>query len=336
MTDAPGECPWAAGFGNLGCWNSGLTMGLDGNLFAGTASDGKIYQLNPAGGGSVIGVFATVTGRDEDLECGPLVNGLETILSRDFETGRIDVLEAPDGTCVITEITLDPAGDVNPAEPDATHTVTATVTVNGQPLAGVLVNFVLLPGSVNAPQNSDPGECSVDPNCNTDPAGQTSWTYPSNGSVGTDVIEACYTTSAGTRHCARAKKDWVDRTPPKAACIETVNPHGKNVPPAGSTTLPGPRGGQNEDGFYELFAKDNLPGVVAIFVNGFGPLGTGDKIKVTEAPGAIPSMKKMGSLIGQAGAILTHLILDSDPVMTAIDAAGNKTAVSCFVPPPPK
>ena len=25
-------------------------------------------------------------------------------------------------------------------------------------------------------------------------------------------------------------------------CTETVNPHGQNVPPAGSTTLPGPKG----------------------------------------------------------------------------------------------
>jgi len=34
------------------------------------------------------------------------------------------------------------------------------------------------------------------------------------------------------------------------SCTETVNPHGQNVPPAGSTTLPGPRGGINDDGFW--------------------------------------------------------------------------------------
>src|SRR3954463_8036303 len=47
-------------------------------------------------------------------------------------------------------------------------------------------------------------------------------------------------------------------------CTETTNPHGQNVPPAGSTTLPGPNGGQNEDGFYlissntgvDVFVKD--------------------------------------------------------------------------------
>jgi hypothetical protein len=36
-------CPWA-----VGCWNSGLASALDGNLFAGTARDGKIVQLDPS------------------------------------------------------------------------------------------------------------------------------------------------------------------------------------------------------------------------------------------------------------------------------------------------
>lgn len=330
-----GQCPWAAGFGGTGCWNSGLTIGLDGNLFAGTASDGKIYQLNPGPPASLIGQFASVSGRDEDLECGPVVGGKETILSKQFE-GPIDVLEAPQGTCqspVVPQITLDPPTATNAVGDN--HTVTATVTSGGSPVVGTLVSFSVSAGP-NVGQVSDPGECSIDPNCNTDPSGQTSWTYTGSGGVGVDVIQACFTDGEGEEHCTEVKKEWVDRTPPKAACLETVNPHGKTVPPAGSTTLPGPRGGQNEDGYYELLASDNLPGLVQIFVNGFGPFSSSDKIKVTEAPGATPSQKKIGSALGQAGAILWHLILNSDPVMTAVDAAGNKTTVSCLVPPPPK
>lgn len=97
-----GMCPWAQGLGAAGCWNSGLAIGLDGNLFAGTANDGKIVQLDPSVP-SILGTFATVGGRDEDLECGPLFtktdgSTVETILSRDLG-GRIDVLEAPAGTC---------------------------------------------------------------------------------------------------------------------------------------------------------------------------------------------------------------------------------------------
>ncbi|MBI2859255.1 MAG: hypothetical protein HYX90_09270, partial [Chloroflexi bacterium] len=69
-------------------------------------------------------------------------------------------------------------------------------------------------------------------------------TYPAEGAViGTQKIEVG------------------DFTPPKVASVETVNPAGKNVPPAGSTTLPGPRGGMNEDGFYlyQPFLSRMLP-----------------------------------------------------------------------------
>ncbi|HEY3452044.1 MAG TPA: hypothetical protein VGK67_37135 [Myxococcales bacterium] len=37
-------------------------------------------------------------------------------------------------------------------------------------------------------------------------------------------------------------------------CAEIFNPHGQTTPPAGNTTLPGPNGGQNEDGFYQVGA----------------------------------------------------------------------------------
>ena len=95
------DIPFSALTGGLP--NSGLAIGIDGSLFAGTDGFGTIFQLDPTIP-SVVGTFATVTGRDEDLECGPLFtktdgSTVETILSRDFETGRIDVLEAPAGTC---------------------------------------------------------------------------------------------------------------------------------------------------------------------------------------------------------------------------------------------
>lgn len=133
-----------------------------------------------------------------------------------------------------------------------------------------------------------------------------------------------------------------DPVPPRLACTETVNPHGKKTPPAGSTTLPGPKGGQNEDGFYELFGSDNVDPTVEIFVTDaagsgpFGPFAPGDKVKFTEAPGATPSSKPMGSANGQAGAIVAHITLTGDAIITATDAAGNTTSITCFVPPPPK
>ena len=77
-------------------------------------------------------------------------------------------------------------------------------------------------------------------------------------------------------------------------CTETTNPHGQTMPPAGSTTLPGPNGGQNEDGFYlissntgvDVFVKDLGSGTI------FGPFPSGTKIKYTQAPGGTPSQQE--------------------------------------------
>ena len=130
-------------------------------------------------------------------------------------------------------------------------------------------------------------------------------------------------------------------TVPEVDCVETVNPHGNTIPPAGSTTLPGPMGGQNEDGFYELivvsgddvllFVEDQGSGAI------FGPFLDEDKIKYTEAPGATPSAKTIGSTMGQAGAIEVHIIGTGEMGVFGVDASGNQSStVFCLVPPPPK
>ena len=61
-----------------------------------------------------------------------------------------------------------------------------------------------------------------------------------------------------------------DFTPPTVSAVEWVNPAGKKVPPAGSTTLPGPKGGMNEDGFYLLTALDNCCPAPMIYVTYMG------------------------------------------------------------------
>jgi len=101
-----------------------------------------------------------------------------------------------------------------------------------------------------------------------------------------------------------------DVPPPDASCDETVNPHGRTTPPAGSTTLPGPKGGQNEDGFYELSVVDNFDPNAQVWVGTasspmlFGPFSTGLRLKITEAPGAAPSIKKIGSSQGAASNVI--------------------------------
>jgi hypothetical protein len=100
--------------GTVGCGNSGLAIGLDGTLFAGTNGVGKIYELKPSVP-SITGVFASVSGRDEDLECGPQFTKsdgtkVETILSRDLLSANINLLEAPTGTCKSPAVHATPVG----------------------------------------------------------------------------------------------------------------------------------------------------------------------------------------------------------------------------------
>ena len=131
---------------------------------------------------------------------------------------------------------------------------------------------------------------------------------------------------------------------PNPGCIETVNPHGQNVPPAGSTTLPGPKGGQNDDGFYKLVAPDGgFTAPLSMFVADlethtvFGPYAPGTNVKYTEANGKEPSEKKIGSTNGQAGAVLVHIQGKGDMAVFAIDANNlGSEWITCFVPPPPK
>jgi hypothetical protein len=117
-------------------------------------------------------------------------------------------------------------------------------------------------------------------------------------------------------------------------CVETVNPHGQTVPPAGSTTLPGPNGGINDDGFYKV-GTDSGTAVTLVDTDGnvFGVFPSGTKVKYTEANGAEPSVKKIGSTNGQAGAVAFHITGTGDLVVVNQEGTRRTT---CPVPPPPK
>lgn len=125
-----------------------------------------------------------------------------------------------------------------------------------------------------------------------------------------------------------------DTTPPEVGCVESVNPHGSQVPKAGRS---------NEDGFYQLLALDGCDPDPFIFVadpNGpevFGPFGSGNNVKITEAPGGRPSIRPMGSGSGQAGAVAFHIRLTGEAIVFATDASGNTSDnTTCLVPPLPK
>jgi hypothetical protein len=66
--------------------------------------------------------------------------------------------------------------------------------------------------------------------------------------------------------------------------------------------------------------------------NVFGVFPSGTRVKYTEANGATPEVKKIGSENGQAGAVDFHIKGTGDLVVVSVD--GNRA--TCPVPPPPK
>jgi hypothetical protein len=133
-----------------------------------------------------------------------------------------------------------------------------------------------------------------------------------------------------------------DTTAPLVDCVETTNPSGKKVPPAG----PGAgNSGQNPDGFYELLAVDVVDADPDIYVvdkgadglfgtaddTTFGPFASGTKIKYVEANGATPSIS------AGPGVIDWMIKGQGDFGIEAVDASGNVSEhLQCHVPPPPK
>jgi hypothetical protein len=213
--------------------------------------------------------------------------------------------------------------------PGQTHTVTATIAA-GTTVGGRTVSFSVISGP-NAGQNGT---------ADTDSSGNADFTYPATqgtAGIGTDTIQACFSivsaNGAPETACATALKVWQDTTPPSASCTETTNPAGKNVPKSGPNAG---KSGQNPDGFYLLTGTDAV-GVASIVVADDGsafvsdPFATGDKVKITQAPGATPNDRRPGP-----GVITSHLTLKGDAILRVTDTSGNVTEVSCKVAPPPK
>jgi hypothetical protein len=95
------------------------------------------------------------------------------------------------------------------------HTVTATV-VNGlgEPQEGVTVTFTVLSG----PNAGTSGTCSANAACETDAAGEVSFTYLGDGGVGIDTIQASFVNDdQETVLSNELEKTWTNN-PPVALC----------------------------------------------------------------------------------------------------------------------
>jgi hypothetical protein len=134
--------------------------------------------------------------------------------------------------------------------------------------------------------------------------------------------------------------------PVEVWCVEAVNPHGNNTPGKNRSDNAKDKA-VNPDGFYELGAVDceQEPLRVMVGCKGcreldpefepFGPFPSGTIVKFTEAPGATPSMKEIGSANGKAGAVAYHITLPGEPIVWTPTPWGP-VGCPCFVPPPPK
>jgi hypothetical protein len=320
----------------IGSTLESLEISVDGGAFSAIPA-GDIDITLPANGDFLVKVAPYETP----------VNGLgvgdHTICVRATGTDAGGTASVTDcKTIHLLKLTLEPATEDNELGTDNEHAVTATLLGDA---AYVAANPRVVDFTVGGANAGETGTCSPNADCTTDASGVVTFTYDvpvAPGSLGTDSIEACLEID-GEEVCETVEKHWLDTTPPEVTCVETVNPHGQNTPPAGNTTLPGPKGGQNEDGFYLLEATDDVwpTDSIDIDVNGLGrpngdPFRSGDVIKYTQADGAEPSSKKMGSTKGQAGAVAAHIVSPGDAVVTATDGSGNAASVTCLVPRPPK
>jgi len=239
------------------------------------------------------------------------------------ETGSVEQCE----TIYLFQISLSPATATNElGAPGQEHSVVAKLLGDPSKVGDRSISFEVVSGPNAGLTGSD----------TTDGAGEADFSYVAAqglAGLGTDSIEACVTLAdpTGASGCDTATKLWQDTTPPAVSCAPTTNPHGKNNPPA-----------NNQDGFFELLATDLVEPDPQVYVTDsgsgvvFGPFASGPKIMYPEHAGAAPTIKKMGSAAGQAGAIAWHIIGNGDACGWAVEASGNGApGVACLVPPPP-
>jgi hypothetical protein len=208
--------------------------------------------------------------------------------------------------------------------PGQTARVTATVAAgDAGGVEGVPVAFSVTSG----PNAGKVGTLT------TDADGLAAFTYEAIQhleGLGTDAVEACFTDAEGTKACSSATVTWQDTTPPAVACLPGTNP-------GGSVVLR--KGGLSPSGFMKLVATDAVDPAPLVFLldtgSGtiWGPFPSGMAVKYTQAPGATPGAKEMGSDEG-GGIEILHVRGKGDPAVRGKDAVGNESApLVCPVPP---
>jgi hypothetical protein len=115
--------------------------------------------------------------------------------------GQAYILIAGSSIVVVSDsIAVTPTDATNPV--GTSHTVTARVTNDGVPQAGVTVTFTVTGRNTDAPGTCAPAQCV------TNASGEVSFTYLGANGAGDDTIKASFTDSAGSLQSATAQKHW--------------------------------------------------------------------------------------------------------------------------------
>ncbi len=235
----------------------------------------------------------------------------------------------------VVDLRLTPDHHVHDLSIENSHTVTATLLGSPSVIAGRMMTFEVTGQNPTGPSA-----------VNANGTGVADYTYSvpvELGSLGLDTISATVVID-GVPGMRTVTAEWIDATPPEAACLETHNPTGRNVPQS-----PG-RGGQaqNPDGFYELSGDDEPFGSSQLELylvddgSGavFGPFAVGTTIKYTQADGTEPRLRPMAGNNGTGGHAVSvdyHIWGNGDGSLVAFDLSSNQSEpAACLVPRPPK
>ncbi|MCS6804774.1 MAG: Ig-like domain-containing protein, partial [Blastocatellia bacterium] len=165
----------------------------------GAPQAGVAVSFTVSGANTASGTGTTDTNGQATFSYTGSNTGLDTITASGSLSG-VPFSCTASKTWVDNQCSLSPATATN--QIGTTHTVTVTVTQNGAPQAGVTVNF-----NVTAGPNA-----GVNGMGTTDNNGQAMFTYMSNGTPGTDTIQASGSLSSVPFSCT-ASKTWIN-----AAC----------------------------------------------------------------------------------------------------------------------
>ncbi len=147
------------------------------------------------------------------------------------------VSDLPCGATVVGITLAEASATIDLTSGQTQYTATAKVEdLLGNPQQNVAVAFSVLSG----PNTGASGVCTSSASCLTDANGEVSFTYTSNGTLGTDEFQACYVDTGGQTQCSQTSTiTWIRSTPP--------TPPGQNVELNGS-------GGAGAFGPLTLFA----------------------------------------------------------------------------------